>query len=104
MKFEIPHKLGRAEAKRRIENGLPALEKHIPGGGTVTASWTAEDRLALQISAMGQAVGVAIEVEDALVRGEIEVPLMLSMMSSAIRDFVEKSSRIMLEKPGPSRA
>jgi len=104
LKFEIPHKLGRAEAKRRIENGLPALEKHIPGGGTVTASWTAEDRLALQISAMGQAVGVAIEVEDALVRGEIEVPLMLSMMSSAIRDFVEKSSRIMLEKPGPSRA
>ncbi|GLK55402.1 hypothetical protein JOD31_000323 [Methylopila capsulata] len=104
MKFEIPHNLGRAEAKRRIENGLPALERHIPGGGSVASSWTAEDRLALQISAMGQSVGVAIEVEDALVRGEIEVPLMLSMMSGAIRDFVEKSSRIMLEKPGPSRA
>lgn len=102
MKFEVPHSLGKAEARRRIENGLPALEKHIPGGGAVTSNWESEDRLALAISAMGQSVGVSIEVEDAVVRGDVEVPMMLSMMSGAIRDFVEKSSRIMLEKPAPS--
>lgn len=104
MKFEVPHGLGKAEAKRRIENGLPALEKHIPGGGTVTSAWPAEDKLSLDISAMGQNIGVVIEIEDTLVRGEIDVPMMLSMMSGAIRDFVEKSSRIMLEKPAPSAA
>jgi hypothetical protein len=104
MKFEVPHGLGKAEAKRRIENGLPALQNHIPGGGTVTAIWPAEDKLSLDILAMGQSVGVAIEVLDDVVRGEIDVPMMLSMMSGAIRDFVEKSSRIMLEKPAPSTA
>lgn len=102
MKFEIPHSLGKAEAKRRIENGLPALEKHIPGGGAVASRWEAENRLALDISAMGQTIGVAIEVEESLIRGEIDIPMMLSMMSGAIRDFVEKSSRIMLEKPAPT--
>lgn len=99
MKFEVPHDLGKDEAKRRIENGLPALEKHIPGGGSVTSNWTADDRLTLSISAMGQSIDVGIEVEDAVVRGDVAVPMMLSMMSGAIRDFVEKSSRIMLEKP-----
>ncbi|MFC3693721.1 polyhydroxyalkanoic acid system family protein [Chenggangzhangella methanolivorans] len=105
MQFEVPHSLGKSEARRRIENGLPALEKHIPGGGTVASTWTAEDRLSLTISAMGQSIDVAIEVEDAVVRGDIDVPMMLSMMSGAIRDFVEKSSRIMLEKGGePAKA
>lgn len=105
MKFEVSHGLGKAEARRRIENGLPALERHIPGGGAVTSSWVADDKLAMSISAMGQAVGVEIEVFDDVVRGDIDVPLMLSMMSGAIRDFVEKSSRIMLEKGGsPSAA
>lgn len=104
MKFEIPHSLGAAEARRRIEAGLPGLEKHIPGGGTVSPNWTAENRLALDISAMGQTIGVAIEVEDALVRGDVDIPMILSMMSGPIRDFVEKSSRIMLEKGGPAPA
>lgn len=99
MKFELQHDLGKAEARRRIENGLPALEQHIPGGGTVEPNWTADDRLSLAIRAMGQTVGVTIEIEETLVRGDVEVPMMLSMMSGAIRDFVEKSSRIMLEKP-----
>lgn len=101
MKFEVPHRLGKSEAKRRIQNGLPALEKHIPGGGTVEASWTADDTLDMNVAAMGQTVGVRIDVEDALVRGEVSVPMMLSMMSGVIRDFIEKSSRIMLEKGAP---
>ena len=37
MDIDIPHSLGRDEAKRRVEAGLPKLEKHIPGGGTVSA-------------------------------------------------------------------
>lgn len=99
MQFEVPHSLGKQEARRRIEAGLPKLEQHIPGGGSVTSNWTAEDRLSLGIEAMAQTVSVSIEIEDDRVRGDIEVPMMLSMMSGMIRDFVEKSSRIMLEKP-----
>jgi hypothetical protein len=100
MKFEIAHDLGKNAARRRIEKGLPALEKHIPGGGTVEASWIGEDVLDMKVLAMGQTVGVRIEVEDTLLRGEVAVPMMLSMMSGVIRDFIEKSSRLMLEKDG----
>lgn len=98
MKFEIPHELGKAEARRRVENGLPALEKHIPGGGTVTPTWTADDRLSLDIAAMAQTVRVALEIDEAAVRGDVSVPMALAMFSGMIRDFVEKSSRIMLSK------
>lgn len=99
MQFDIPHQLGKAEAKRRIEAGIPKLERHIPGGGTVQANWTAEDRLAMTVTAMGQKVAVDMVVEEAAVRGSVQVPMMLSMMAGAISGFVQTSAEKMLSKP-----
>ena len=88
MQFDIPHKLGKTEAKRRIDAGLPKLERHIPGGGTVQAHWTGEDRLAMTVTAMGQKVSVDMVVEEAVVHASVAVPMMLSMMAGAISGFV----------------
>jgi hypothetical protein len=101
MKFDIPHKLGKAEAKRRIEAGIPKLERHIPGGGTVQADWTGEDRMAMTVTAMGQKVSVDMLVEDAVVHATVAVPLMLSMMAGAISGFVQTSAEKMLAAPEP---
>lgn len=100
LQFDIPHELGKAEAKRRIEEGLPKLERHIPGGGRVEASWRADDHLNLDIKAMGQTVGVELVVQEAAVKVSLSVPLMLSMMSGAISDFVRTSAQKALAKPG----
>lgn len=102
MKFDIPHKLGKAEAKRRIEAGIPKLARHIPGGGTVQADWTGEDRMAMTVTAMGQKVSVDMLVEDAVVRATVAVPLMLSMMAGAISGFVQTSAEKMLASPSPN--
>lgn len=99
MQFDIPHRLGKAEAKRRIEAGIPKLERHIPGGGTVQADWTGEDRLAMTVTAMGQKVAVDMTVEDSVVHAAVAVPMMLSMMAGAISGFVQTSAQKMLEKP-----
>jgi hypothetical protein len=97
--FDIPHTLGRDEARRRIEAGLPRLAQHIPGGGTVEADWTGPYALALAIVAMGQAVAVDMAIDDARVAGTVRVPMMLAMMSRPIADFVATSAEKMLAKP-----
>ncbi len=97
--FDIPHALGRDEARRRIEAGLPKLAQHIPGGGTVEANWTGADTLALAIVAMGQKVAVDMSVGDDRVGGSVKVPMMLAMMSGPIAEFVKTSAEKMLAKP-----
>ncbi|WP_342656977.1 polyhydroxyalkanoic acid system family protein [Sphingomonas carotinifaciens] len=97
--FDISHSLGRVEARRRIEAGLPKLAQHIPGGGTVDADWIDADRLTLAITAMGQKVAVDMAVEDARVAGTVQVPMMLAMMGGPIAEFVKTSAEKMLAKP-----
>ena len=97
--FDIPHDLGRDEARRRIEAGLPKLAQHIPGGGTVDADWTGPYALALAIVAMGQKVAVDMTVDAANVAGSVRVPMMLAMMSGPIAEFVRTSAEKMLAKP-----
>jgi hypothetical protein len=96
--FDILHALGRAEAKRRIEAGLPKFERHIPGGSQIQASWTGEDRLTMAIAAMGQQVGVDFLVEDRAVKGSVSLPLMLAIMSGTISDSVRTSLEKVLAK------
>ena len=97
--FDIPHSLGKDEARRRVEAGLPKLAQHIPGGGTVDADWTGADTLALAIVAMGQKVAIDMTVGYASVGGTVRVPMMLAMMSGPIAAFVKTSAEKMLAKP-----
>ncbi len=96
--FDIPHSLGHAEARRRIEQGLPKLEAKIPGGGQVSSEWPAEDRLILTIIAMGQTVKADMEIADTALRGTVAIPMMLSMMAGPIGEFVKTSAEKMLGK------
>ncbi|GAA3251681.1 polyhydroxyalkanoic acid system family protein [Sphingomonas yabuuchiae] len=96
--FRHPHSLGHAEARRRIEQGLPKLEAKIPGGGQVSSEWPAEDRLILTIIAMGQTVKADMEIADTALRGTVAIPMMLSMMAGPIGEFVKTSAEKMLSK------
>ena len=96
--FDIPHELGQAEARRRIEQGLPKLEAHIPGGGQVQSEWPAADRLMLTIIAMGQTVKADMNIADRAITGTVAIPMMLSMMAGPISEFVKTSAEKMLAK------
>jgi hypothetical protein len=94
--IDVPHSLGRAEAKRRMNAGIDKVARHIPGGGEVSATWPTEDRMAMTITAMGQKVTADLDVEDALVRVKLVVPMMLSFMSGPISGIVKKSAEELL--------
>lgn len=98
MDIDIPHDLGRDEAKRRVEQGLPKLEQHIPGGGTMTATWPSDYVLDMEISAMAQTIPVKLLIEEDKVRGTVSIPMFLKMMSGPISDFIKTSAQKMLTK------
>jgi hypothetical protein len=103
MTFDIPHRLGKAEAKRRIEAGIPKLERHIPGGGTVQAHWPSEDRVHMVVTAMGQTIDADLSIEEAKVHAAVKVPMFLAVMAGTISGFVKTSAEKMLAAPDKDR-
>jgi hypothetical protein len=104
VEVELPHKLGRDEARRRIANNVHRLHDHIPGGAAqVNSSW-AGDQLNLDITALGQKVAAQIEVEDARVRCRVMLPGMLSLFAAPIEAALNAKGRDLLldDKSKPS--
>jgi len=95
---DLPHKLGRDEARRRPASNIHKLKDHMPGGAThVDSSWVG-DRLNLNVHAMGQSVEAQIDVEDAKVHCRIQLPGMLSLFAAPIEAMLKaKGSDLLLE-------
>ena len=95
---DLPHKLGREEARRRIAGNFHKLRDHIPGGAThIDERWSG-DRLDLTIHAMGQVVEAQIDVEDTKVHCRIQLPGMLSLFAAPIEQMLKlKGSDLLLE-------
>jgi Putative polyhydroxyalkanoic acid system protein (PHA_gran_rgn) len=86
----IPHRLGREEAARRIKSGLTAARTNYSAFLTINEETWSGDRLAFNLSALGQSAVGVIDVADDHVRLEVELPWLLA----AIR----KEGTLMLEK------
>jgi hypothetical protein len=95
---DLPHKLGREEARRRIASNIHTLGNHIPGGASrVDSNWVG-DRLNLTVHAMGQAVEALIDVEETKVHARIQLPGMLSLFAAPIEALLKvKGSDLLLE-------
>ena len=97
IQVDLPHKLGRDEARRRIANNIHKLQEHIPGGGAqVESAWQGDD-LDLAINALGQAVSAKIGVEETKVRVAVMLPGMLAMFAGPIEAMLQKKGNILLE-------
>ena len=95
VQVDLPHKLGKEEARRRIAANIHKLEQQIPGGAQVTSSWTG-DRLDLSVAALGQSVDARIEAEDAYVRCTMMLPPMLAMLARPIEAALRKKGSDLL--------
>jgi hypothetical protein len=95
----ISHRLGRAEAKRRLENGLGHIRAQLtPLVSTLEYAWT-EDRLTISLTALRQAVTGRIDVEDDLVRVELVLPLLLRSLADMIVKRIRNDGANLLGKP-----
>ena len=99
MIIDIPHKLGREEAKRRLKGRIGELSSHIPGGAAdVRTEWPTENRMTLAVDAMGQTVATVLDVEETHIKLQLQLPAMLSFMSGAIEKAIRKGgAKVLLE-------
>jgi len=96
IEVDLPHKLGKDEARRRIANNVHKLQEHIPGGAQVQSGWSG-DQLNLDVAAMGQSVTAEIDVEEAKVHLKVLLPPMLGMFSGIIQAALQKKGSVLLE-------
>ena len=96
VEVELPHKLGRDEARRRIANNVHKLRDHIPGGAAqVDSSWVG-DQLNLDITAMGQKVAALIDVEETKVRCRVMLPGILALFAGPLEAALNRKGRDLL--------
>jgi len=96
IEVDLPHKLGKDEARRRIANNIHKLQEHIPGGAQVQSGWTG-DQLNLDVAAMGQSIAATIDVMESKVHLKVLLPPMLGMFSGMIQAALQKKGDVLLE-------
>ena len=94
----IPHQLGRAEARRRIEAGFAQVVHLFPGGGGAYSERWEADRLTFGLAAMGQTVNGVIDVGDAVVTIVIELPGVLGLIANSLKDRLQQVGQLLLTK------
>ena len=96
----VPHRLGRAEAKRRIQDGLGQLRRQY---GTwlhdLRESWQG-DRMDFTASALGQAFTGNLTVDDTAVHVEVALPWILDMLVEPIRQQIQQHGQKLLGRVG----
>lgn len=93
---DLPHRLGAAEARRRIERGMGGLTRHLPPGAAVQPSWTG-NRLDLSVAALGQDLRAAIDVQEAVVRVQLVLPPALAFLAPMIEAGIRRTGAELLE-------
>jgi hypothetical protein len=94
----IPHRLGREEAARRIKSGLTAARTHYSAFLTINEETWSGDRLAFNLSALGQRAVGFIDVADDHVRLEVQLPWLLAVIAEKLTPAIRKEGTLMLEK------
>ena len=93
---DLPHRLGAAEAKRRIAGNMDKLAAQLPPGARVSPSWEG-DRLKLGVGALGQQIEAGIDIQESLVRVTVMLPPALAFFGKAIEAGVRKAGPALLE-------
>jgi len=97
----IPHSLGKDEARRRIEEGFGRMRQQMVGGmGAMLAfqeRWEG-DRLHFEGGGLGQKVSGRLDVLPDSVRVEIDLPEILAAIADKIAGRVQSEGQKLLEK------
>lgn len=98
----IPHELGRAEARRRLDEGFGRFEKQFSGATDLQRAWTG-DRLGFSLKVMGQGISGHLDVADTLVRIEVLLPAFLAMIAGKLTGRLQKEGQVLLEDRSKSQ-
>lgn len=96
MRLTVPHTLGRAAAVARIRAREHEIADILPSMAQVTTEWSGDDRLDLRVEVMGKTFHGAVEVADASVSFDFDLPGALSFAEPMIRAAIEPKAQKLL--------
>ncbi len=93
----IPHDLGMAEARKRIDEGFVRLISQIGQGGMakVDRSWV-QDRMSFTVHAVGQTVSGHLDVRPQAIDIELQLPAFLAAIANSIKGRLQKEGQVLL--------
>jgi putative polyhydroxyalkanoic acid system protein len=94
----LPHRLGKAEALRRLQSSFSNAQSSGAGLFVFKNQWS-DDHLDFRASLLGQSTTGTVDVAEDHVRLEVQLPWLLSMLANKAKALVEKQGKLMLEKP-----
>ncbi|MCW2315054.1 Putative polyhydroxyalkanoic acid system protein (PHA_gran_rgn) [Rhodoblastus acidophilus] len=98
---DVPHKLGAAEAERRVRRGFGVIkEKFGDKLSAVDVVW-GEGRADLTITAVGQTLRGALEFLPEAVRVTIDLPWFLAALGSSVVGRLAQKTAEVLRLPPP---
>lgn len=93
---DIPHSLGREEARRRIADGIGKLPGYLPKGAEVAPRW-AGDRLDIVVTLGDARIEGRLDVRDAHVHVEFALPGMFGLLAGPITAALREKGGALLE-------
>jgi hypothetical protein len=94
----IPHKLGKAEALRRIKAGLGGIKAQYTQVVQVNEEIWSGDRLAFRITALKQQASGTLDVAEDRVVVEVTLPWLLAGFAHGAQAMIRERTNRMLEK------
>ena len=96
IELDVPHQLGKAAVRERLDGGIGKIGKLIPGGAKVVHRWE-EDTMTFTVEAMGQAVKASATVFDDKVHAIVDLPGFLGLFAGKIRDVIQAEAPKLLK-------
>ncbi|MFT4276886.1 MAG: polyhydroxyalkanoic acid system family protein [Rhodopseudomonas sp.] len=93
----IPHRLGRDEARRRLQAGLSRAAINVPVLKVDEETWRG-DQMLFRVRALGQVAAGQVDVAEDHVRLEVRLPWLLQKFADAAKVAIQKRGHLMLEK------
>jgi len=96
--ISIPHRLGKAEAARRLRTGMERMRGNLSTLVTIDQEVWSGDTLRFQMRALGQSAAGTIQVLDDSVLIEVTLPWLLAKLSERLLPTLRRETTLLLEK------
>ena len=94
--IDIPHKLGKAGVRERLDGGIGRITERIPGGGAVQHRWDG-DTMHFTVSALGQTIASTATVFEDRVHAVVDLPAFLGLFAGKVKEVIEREAPKLLK-------
>ena len=96
--ISVPHRLGKAEAVRRLQTGLGRMRTNLSALIAIEQEVWSGDTLRFQMRGLGQTAAGTIEVLDDSLRIEVMLPWLLARLAERLAPAIRREATLLLEK------